>query len=228
MKRKRTRRRSKSSKPASGGSSFTPTPKTESIAASDPLAYIQAPTVGSCAHTSFTLNNGGTSGSYYQLYPGTYCGGITISNGYVNFTAGTYILAGGGFTAQGGPLMKGTGITFYNTTGTGGYKGITLTGGSTSNFSAPTSGTLEGILFFQDRAIPNSAEGSTVTGGSTSTFDGALYFPTTTLTYSGSSSLGGYTIVVADKIAISGSSTLGVNYSSLTNGSPIKGPVLAE
>ena len=211
-----------------GSSSFTPTPKTGVIAASDPLAYVQAPTVGSCAHTNLSLNNGGTSGSYYQLYAGTYCGGITISNGFVNFNAGTYVLAGGGLTANGGPVMTGTGITFYNTTGTGGYQAITLTGGSTSNFSAPTSGSLTGILFFQDRSIPGSAAGSTVSGSSRSTFDGALYFPTTTLTYSGSSSLSGYNIVVADKVALSGSSTIGTNYTSLAGGSPIRGTILAE
>jgi len=210
------------------GTGYTPTPKTTVIAASDPLAYVQAPTVGSCAHTNFSLSNPGTSSSYFQVYAGTYCGGITVSNGFTNFNAGTYVLAGGGLTSQGGPLMTGTGITFYNTTGTGGYKPINLSGNATANFSAPTSGPLTGILFFQDRSIPGSAAGSTVSGNSTSTFDGALYFPTTTLTYSGSSSVNGYNIVVADKLSLSGNSTLGTNYSSLTGGSPIRGTVLAE
>jgi Flp pilus assembly protein TadG len=211
-----------------GSSTYTPTPKTAVIAASDPLAYVQAPTVGSCAHTNFSLSNAGTSSSYYQVYAGTYCGGITISNGYTNFNAGTYILAGGGLTSQGGPSMTGTGITFYNTTGTGGYKAINLSGNATANFSAPTSGPLTGILFFQDRSIPSSAAGSAVSGSSSSTFDGALYFPTTTLTYSGNSSVNGYNIVVADKLSLSGNSSIGNNYSSLTGGSPIRGTVLAE
>jgi hypothetical protein len=174
------------------------------------------------------MNNAGSSGSYYQLYPGTYCGGIKISNGFTNFNAGTYVLAGGGFTTGGGPTMTGTGITFYNTTGTGGYQGISLTGGATANFSAPTSGPLTGILFFQDRSIPGSAAGSSVSGNSSSTFDGALYFPTTTLTYSGNSSLNGYNIVVANKVSLSGNSTIGTDYSSLTGGSPIRGTILAE
>ena len=78
------------------------------IAASDPLAYVQAPTVGSCAHTNFSVNNNGSSSTYYQLYPGTYCGGIKISNGYTNFNAGTYVLAGGGLTTNGGPTMAGS------------------------------------------------------------------------------------------------------------------------
>jgi Flp pilus assembly protein TadG len=212
----------------SGSSSFTPTPKTGVIAAADPLAYVQAPSVGWCGYNSLSLSNSGTSSSYYQLYPGTYCGGIKISNGFVHFNAGTYVLAGGGLTASGNAVMNGSAVTFYNTTGTGGYKAITLSGGSTSNFSAPVSGPLAGILFFQDRSIPSSAAGSTISGNSSSTFDGALYFPTTTLTYSGNSSLNGYDMLVAGKLVISGNSTIGDNYSSLTNGSPIKGTILAE
>ncbi len=124
--------------------------------------------------------------------------------------------------------MTGTGVTFYLTTGTGGYGGITLNGTSQVNFSAPTSGPLVGILFFQDRSIPIGGTASTITGNSSSTFDGALYFPTTSLSFNGNSSSGGYGIVVADKLTLSGNSSLGSNYTSLTGGSPIKGTILAE
>jgi hypothetical protein len=213
---------------SSGSSSYSPTPKTGVIAASDPLAYVQAPTVGSCAHTNLSLSNAGSSSAYYQLYQGTYCGGITISNGYVNFNAGTYVLAGGGLSTGGGPTLTGTGITFYNTTGTGGYKGINLSGNETANFSAPTTGPLTGILIFQDRSIPIGSAGSTVSGDSTSTYDGALYFPTTTVSLGGNSSASGYMIVVANEVSLSGNSAMGSNYSSLTGGSPIKGSILAE
>ena len=214
---------------SNGSVSFTPTPKTGVIAATDPLAYVQAPTVGSCAQTNLSLNNAGSSGSPYQLYPGTYCGGITLHGSTVlNFNPGTYVFAGGGIDVHGNSAMTGTGVTFYLTSGTGGYGGITLSGTSQVNFSAPTSGPLAGILFFQDRSIPSSGAASTITGNSSSTFDGALYFPTTTLTFNGNSSSNGYSIVVADKLTVSGNSSLGSNYTSLTGGSPIKGTVLAE
>ena len=42
------------------------------------------------------------------------------------------------------------------------------------------------------------------------------------------SAANGYNIVVADMISLSGSSTIGSNYWSLTGGSPIRGTVLAE
>ena len=210
--------------------SFAPTPKTGVIAASDPLAYLQPPTVGACGYNSLSLGaNTGSSSAYHQLYPGTYCGGISIhGNSWLHFNPGTYVLAGGGLSVNGSSTMNGTGVTFYNTTGTGGYQPIAMSSNTTSNFSAPTSGLLMGVLFYQDRAIPGTATGSTITGNSTSTFDGAMYFPTTTLTYNGNSSSGGYSIIVADKIVVSGNSTLGSNYSSLAGGSPIKGTVLVE
>jgi hypothetical protein len=210
--------------------SFTPTPKTGVIAASDPLAYLQPPTVGACGYNSLSLGaNTGSSGAYYQLYPGTYCGGISIhGNSWLHFNPGTYVLAGGGLSVNGTSTMNGTGVTFYNTTGPGGYQPISMSSNTTSNFTAPTSGPMTGVLFYQDRAIPSSAAGSTITGNSTSTFDGAMYFPTTTLTYNGNSSSSGYSIIVANKIVVSGNSTLGTNYSSLGGGSPIKGAVLVE
>src|SRR5215469_8028425 len=215
---------------ATGGASFIPTPKTGIIAATDPLASVAAPTVGSCAHTNFKLT--GTTGSAtapYQLYAGTYCGGITVNgNAWLHFNAGTYVLAGGGMRISSNTVMNGAGVTFYNTTGTGGYGGISINANSTVNLSAPTTGPLAGILFFQDRSIPGTAAASTLSGNSTSTFDGALYFPTTALTFNGNSSANGYSIVVANKLTLVGNASIGDNYSSLPNGSPIKSTILAE
>ena len=215
---------------AGGSSTLTPTPKVGVIPASDPLAYVAAPTVGSCAHTNFSLTGkNGSSSSPYQLYAGTYCGGISINgNAVLNFNAGTYVLAGGGMSITANTTMTGTGITFYNTTGTGGYGAISFNGNATANISAPTSGPLAGILFFQDRSIPGSAAGSTITGNSSSTFDGAIYFATTALSFGGNSSTSGYSIVVANQLSLSGNASIGSNYSSLTGGSPIKGTILAE
>jgi hypothetical protein len=73
---------------------------------------------------------------------------------------------------------------------------ITLNGTTQANFSAPTSSPLAGILFFQDPSA-SSGSGSIINGNSSSTFDGALYFPTTQLTYNGNSSASCYTIIVA-------------------------------
>jgi hypothetical protein len=215
---------------STGNVTFSPLPKKGILPAADPLAYVQAPSYGACAHNSFSLNgNNGSLATPYQMNPGVYCGGISLhGNSVLHFNAGTYVLAGGGFSVNGNSTMSGTGITFYNTTGSGGYRGISLGGNVTLTFSAPTSGPLAGMLFFQDRSIPTSGAASTIAGNSASTIDGALYFPTTTLTYVGNSSINGYSIVVADKLTASGNCQLRNNYTSLANGSPIKAPMLSE
>lgn len=207
---------------------LSPLPTTGVAASPDPLANIVAPTTGACAFTNYKPPSGST------LNPGVYCGGITVSGGgTVNFNAGTYVLLGGGLTVSGGSSIAGQGVTFYNTANsTYSYKPIVVSGGSSTNLAAPTSGLLEGILFFQDRSISSSSQ-NTVSGASGAKFAGALYFPTTPLVYSGGSNTSGspYTIIVADTLTISGPSYIGNDYSSLSSGSPVKGPstaVLAE
>jgi hypothetical protein len=131
----------------------------------------------------------------------------------------------------GNSTLKGTGVTFYDTSAAGySYAPINLTGNETANLSAPTSGNLEGFLFFQDPSIPAGAAGISIVGNSSSTFDGIIYSPTTAVTYVGNSSGSGYTILIGYTISTTGNSTftIGNNYSSLANGAPIKSSALYE
>lgn len=205
------------------------TPPVSGIAAfADPLASVPAPTVGSCnGYKGASVTNGQT----VTFDPGQYCGGIKITGGTVTFNPGVYVIDGGGLSFS-GAIISGQGVTFYLTgSGNGSspsaYGGVNINGTATVNLSAPTSGTYEGILFFQDRSVSSTGQASTINGGSGSTFDGALYFPTTTLNYAGNSSSNGYTMLVADTLKITGNSFVGSNYSSLSNGDPIKSTVLS-
>ena len=101
---------------------------------------------------------------------------------------------------------------------------------SATSLEAPTTGALTGILFFQDRSITSTSQ-NTISGGGAAVFQGALYFATTPLVYSGGSGVStAYSILVADTITISGTSTTTVNanYASLSGGSPIKSDALYE
>ena len=101
-----------------------------------------------------------------------------------------------------------------------------MQGGTNVDFSAPTSGTWEGMLFYQDRADTNTA---TISGGSNAALTGVLYFPNAPVTYSGGSAGSSpYTVIVAGSATFSGGSTLNSDFSSLSNGSPIKRVTLAE
>ncbi|HLI81081.1 MAG TPA: pilus assembly protein TadG-related protein [Candidatus Binataceae bacterium] len=188
-----------------------------------------------------------------NLQPGTYCNGITIADDSygnsptVNFAPGTYICAGGGLNISGHCTLSGTGCTFHNCadTSSDGYSSGPISCGAHSSdsvhctLSAPTSGSCKGMLFTQDSAIggssswgsgwgwgsSSSTNNCTVKCDSSSTCDGACYIPNSSCTYGVSSSSSGYSIVVADSVTLSGSTTQtqNCNYTSLSNGiSPIR------
>ena len=217
-----------------GGSGLVkPTPMTSLAPFGDPLSLVTAPSPGTCTPQSGIITGSGTT----TLQPATFCRGINISgSGTVIFTAGTYILEGGGLTVIGSARLVGNGVTFYNTgNSTYLYAPIKFTGSSVSTLSAPTSGVLAGILFFQDRSIiaccgPTTV--NTIDGSSGAVITGALYFPTTPLKYAGSTTLlSPYTIMVAWKLEFAGSAntSIFVDYTSLPNGaSPIHSSLLVE
>ena len=126
-------------------------------------------------------------------------------------------------------------MTFYDTTGAAAgytgtnkaYAGVSIANGVTATFSAPTSGSLAGILFFQDRSVAKGSAASTFAGGTSLNLAGALYFPTTQLNYSNGASAA-YTILVADTLVFTGGATMNNNYASLSNGSPIRMARLSE
>jgi hypothetical protein len=195
----------------------------------DPLGYLGVPSMGSCASYAGKTDNGNKTEN-----PGLFCGGLTIaSSANVTLNPRLYVLNGGGLTIKGN--VTGNGVTFYltgTTSGAGKYAGVTINSGTTATLKAPNTcsdgvgnpigGSINGVLMFQDRSVVGtSSNQSTISGGATSSFDGALYFPTTTLNYSGNSAGSGYTYLVAYDLKIAGNSNIGNNYSCLNGGSSI-------
>ena len=199
--------------------SLSSNPTTGVAASPDPLLSVPAPAVGACNYNNVQITSGAT------LNPGVYCNGITISGqNLAQFNPGTYILLGGGLSVSGGASISGTGITFYNTfDATHTFKPVSVSGGSQTNISAPATGSLAGILFFQDRSVTSTSQ-NTISGGSGAIFAGSLYFANSPLVYSGGSASAGapYTIIVANTLTITGNSYFNNDYSSLPSGDPIK------
>ncbi len=138
------------------------------------MAGIPEPSdAGPCDHTEFNI------GASATLSPGTYCGGITIyGSSSVTLDPGIYILRGGGLKVLGGSSIQGTGVGFYNTSGSGySYGAIELGAGSNAQLAAPAGGEMRGTLFFQDRSAPSGVVNK-IESGSTSWFEGTFYFPT--------------------------------------------------
>lgn len=208
----------------------SPTPEQGIAGFSDPLAFLQPPSFDpeSCDYQSVSIS-GGTP----TLYPGVYCGGINISGGStdVTFSPGTYIINGGGMSVSGGANVQGDGVTFYITGTSSSFKGVSITGGSNSSLIAPDTGTYAGILFYQDRSIVDNSSGddSNIAGGSGTAITGTLYFPTTNLSYAGSSVNSAYTILIANTVKITNTTTIEDTYSTTPNGwSPIHSAVLVR
>jgi Flp pilus assembly protein TadG len=210
-----------------GVGTINPTPVTGGAAAADPYANLQRPTPSTPCTADPSISGGTVS-----LNPGTYCG-ITISgNADVTFNPGTFILLGGGFHAgSSNTILTGTGVTFYNTCstspcngGSAGYQPISIDGNLTATLSAPTSGSYQGILFYQDPTVQTTSTDQ-ITGNSALRLTGALYFPKSELKFAGGSSSGGSTMIVADKVTFSG----GVSYlgDSVTNAGSASAPKVA-
>jgi Flp pilus assembly protein TadG len=207
----------------SNGCLLVPTPTTGVPPAPDPLAAVPPPAVGGCDHVGFKLTGAGLP---VTINPGVYCDGITINGRTVLLTPGTYILKGGGLSVGGGGNIIGTGVTFYNTAGGGyGYKAISLSGGSTTTLTAPLTGPLAGMLFFQDRSIVSN-DSNHISGGSLVPITGTFYFSTTPLVYIGGASASLLsTLIVARTLNLSGSATVDINFPLPPT---LTGAVLAE
>jgi hypothetical protein len=132
-------------------------------------------------------------------------------------------------------------ISSNQTINPGNYNSISITGGNVtlnSGIYVIGSGGLTingnaGILFYQN---PSDSSSAKVNGTSSSIFQGALYFPSASLDFSGTAgstsfnSGASYTIIVSDALVVNGTATVNINsdFSSLPGGSPIHTTVLVE
>ena len=219
----------------------------------DPMAYLPTPPAASnaCPKTTATNNWVGSKNAVniglgtYVLNPGVYCGGINILAVAtdVTFNPGIYILRDGpgplGVGTQGGlnltlaalAKLKANGVMFYNqgnvTNPAASVGGFSVTAPvpllSSTTFSAATSGTYGGVLFWQAKGVPTSAIYlvNLLNGG---TFEGAIYEPSAKVAYAVGLLNASYNILVADQLNFTGQilSAIGNNYAALANGSPLQ------
>ena len=156
------------------GGSTSVAPSTGVTAVTDPFASLPSPTpAGSCQSGNFTS----WQATPYTPAPGTYCG-FSLGNGMsLQMSPGIYIVNGGSFNIQGGSTVTASGgVLIYLTGGAT----VNIANGSTVTLSAQTSGSYQGVLFYQDRSMA-SPGASTFAGGASMSLTGSLYFPHATL-----------------------------------------------
>ncbi len=165
---------------------------TQAPPAADPFADVPVPSSSGTNYTS-------TSGSVLQ--PGNYTNGMTLS-GTKTLEPGVYVVSGGNFKINANANISGSGVTFYFMPGTS----VSINGTATVDFSAPTSGTYAGILFFGDRSATDAV---TLNGTADSKLTGAVYFANQDISYLGNfSGNGGCTQVVGKTVSWSGNTTI--------------------
>jgi hypothetical protein len=208
------------------GTGVSPIPIFNAAVEHDPLSTVVSPAFSGCTHTGGTKYVGNVT-----IYPGTYCGGLSLgvggSNGNFTMSPGLYIVTGG--MTVSGSMVSGSGVTIFLTQGGGsGYGPLTV---NQSQFfvSAPAGSGGSGIpsvLVFADR---NWNTGATAVAFSGSHFqgDGVFYLPETALALQGTEFYASnYLGVVADSASMSGSEiSLKNNFSAASAGDPYEGNV---
>jgi hypothetical protein len=191
-----------------GGSSQVTTTKCDGVQTnSDPIADPYADVVVPTATLPCISGNIGSNNTSTTVTPTlTHSTGVKYMRfcslsiqGHVTFAPGLYIIDGS--MSSTGQSITGAGVTFM----VGGN--VSLTGNLTLNVSAPVSGPFSGLVFFGDR--DTTVETAKITGNSGSVIQGAVYFPTGDLEYTGSSAVSdGCTQIIARTIAFAGNSAV--------------------
>lgn len=165
----------------------------------DPLRDRPEPKVGllECDHLLTVLVTG-LSGKV-TLDPGVYCGGINVTlGGDVTLKPGTYIMNNGTLTVETGGKLQGENVGFYLT---GLLSTIQFGPSSTISLTAPKTGDMAGMLFFEDRhrliGIPHR-----IASDNARKLVGTIYLPNNTLTIDSKDPIADqsdYTVIIAKK-----------------------------
>ena len=181
----------------------------------DPYSGVTPPTMPAGCSLG-TGKSYGYSASVQVISPGVWCGGVSFgSSAQIKLNPGVYYVNKGSFDVGGAVTMTGTGVTIVLTGSGGSYAAVNSIGnGAQVTLSAPTSGTMKGIVFFGDRNAPWSSQTSqqqNFAGGATVNITGAIYFPTTQVNFNnGITNPSGCTQLLAGTINFQG----GANFSN--------------
>jgi Flp pilus assembly protein TadG len=203
-------------KAGAGPGSFSPVPQTDCPVMQDPLINRPPPPTGGCTNNNTVVDGVGTT-----LYPGTYCGGLTIQNSAnVILSPGVYVMLNGPFTVTGGASVQGSNVGFY-LSGSGAV--LNLDTASTVTLTAPATGSMAGLLIYEDR---NSPQGQThnILSDNARTLLGTIYLPQGML-YVGANQpvadQSAYTIVVARQFSLSAGPTMVLNTNYTATNIPV-------
>jgi hypothetical protein len=179
-----------------------------------------------CNYTNKTVS------SAESLSPGTYCGGLTVSGstGRATLAAGNYFMVGGGLEVKSAGTLTGTGVTIINTSRPGySFQGFNVQSSGVLNVTAPSTGSLAGVVFFEDPATASANGTNTISSGGGSTIVGSFYFPVHHTVFSSAAATTITGGLVAKSVEIKNNNTV-VRFTGFTSGAsyPFKKASLVE
>lgn len=186
--------------------SYKPEPVTDSPLIADPLIDRVEPVSGSCEKTNFFMTSGSVT-----LNPGTYCGGIDIGGkSQVTLNPGIYIIKDGPFYLCSNATMTGENVGFFFE---GDKSFFEFCASTQVNLTAPKTGPMAGILFFEQRsATPGRL--FAIRSKDAEKFEGTVYLPQGKLLVEKSSRVGqqsNWTAIIANTIEIDSGPALEIN-----------------
>lgn len=180
----------------------------------DPFAGTDYEDMPAAAETSSCDNNNFSATKNVTMWPGVYCGGISLTgDGTATLQPGTYYIKNGQFKVTGNRTLNGNGVTFVMT---GGAANLDLGGVSSMSLAAPTTGDYAGFVFFGDADHPATATHK-IHGTPLGAFHGIAYFPNATVEFKGTATgdVSGGTddcsVMIADKFFFNGTVDIGLS-----------------
>jgi hypothetical protein len=196
----------------------------------DPYANLSPPTYTPCQGNANRLAVSNNEVRDLSAQTGIQCVSDMSINGRLMLGPATYVIDGGNFDLGSNADVSCTGCTIIltnsNTSSTAPIGGLNINAQAKTVMSAPTQGTFDGVLFYQDRrATSGSNTVNRVNGTSSSVFTGAMYFPKQHLQVNGNA---GLTFTCAQFVAwtveFSGNSGITNSCTNPANGpDPIRG-----
>jgi hypothetical protein len=186
----------------------------------DPFSSITLPSAGSTCNST-TNYTAYPQGGSYTLNPTTWCGNVTIGgNGTTDtLNPGTYFVVNGSLTFNNASITLASGVTFVLTGSSPGSFNWTNYS-NTTTMTAPSSGTLSGILVYQGCTSSGTAPANTFNGGGTLQVSGDIYAPCGALNLNNNAQLKATSAnnfgVIANTIYATGSAGLSTNTSGST------------
>jgi len=195
---------------------YQPRPVTDSPVVPDPLVDRAKPSFPPCTEKNAKYTKGDIS-----LSPCVFEGGLTLTGKTdVMLKSGIYVIKDGPLSVGGNSTIRGENVGFY-------FEGKNATfdfGVSTQvDLTAPETGSMAGILFFEDRNSPVDRE-FVIRSKDAERFEGTVYLPKGKLVVDKASRVGqrsNWTAIIAKQIEIKEGPSLEINSNYANSNIPV-------